>query len=190
MRSDVKAHAGFCSEAIGIAINDGAAAGKPETSISGCSRFRSGNLCPPFAETNVNARRGFTLVELMGVIVILGLLASIITVSVRRYMITSRQNIARLEISKICQAVESFYVESGRYPDTTEGLTVLVGTAEKPDGFLPGTRIADDPWGHPYDYVIPGTTTPYEVLSYGGDGKSGGTGVNADLSSAELDSVR
>ena len=62
------------------------------------------------AETQ-QRRSGFTLVELMGVIVILGLLASVITVSVRRYMITSRQNIARLEISKICQAVESFYVE-------------------------------------------------------------------------------
>ena len=153
-------------------------------------RLPSGDLHPPLAETRIAPRRGFTLVELMGVIVILGLLASLITVSVRRYMITSRQNIARLEISKISQAVESFYVESGRYPDSTEGLSVLVGTAEKPDGYLPGTRIAGDPWGHPYDYVIPGETTPYEVLSYGGDGKSGGTGVNMDLSSAELDSVR
>ena len=135
-------------------------------------------------------RSGFTLVELMGVIVILGLLASVITVSVRRYMITSRQNIARLEISKICQAVESFYVEKGRYPETAEGLEALLGNADNPDGFLPGTRMVKDPWGNPYDYVIPGKTTHFDVLSYGGDGREGGTGVNMDISSAELDSVR
>lgn len=135
-------------------------------------------------------RSGFTLVELMGVIVILGLLASIMTVGIRRYMLKSRQNVARVEISTLCQALESYHSETGRYPSMTEGLQSLVGTEEEPDGYISGKEIGKDPWGNQYDYTSPGPDSPYQVICYGADGKDGGTGADADLTSDELGDVR
>lgn len=139
----------------------------------------------------VRARRsGFTMVELMGVIVILGLLASVMTVGIRRHMLKSRQNVARVEISTLCQALESFHSEKGRYPGNDEGLQALLGTQEEPDGFIAGTELGRDPWGNDYDYISPAPETPYLVICYGADGREGGTGADLDLTSADLRDVR
>ncbi len=135
-------------------------------------------------------RAGFTLVELMGVIVILGLLASVMTIGIRRYMLKSRQNVARVEISTLCQALESFHSETGKYPGTTEGLQSLLGTEEEPDGHIAGKQIGKDPWGNQYDYLSPGPSSPYQVVCYGADGKDGGTGADADITSDDLGDVR
>lgn len=131
------------------------------------------------------ARQGFSLVELMVVIVIIGLLSGVVTISVRSYLIASKQNIARLEISKICSSLETFYITFDRYPTSQEGLAVLTEkTDDFPEGLL--TRIPDDPWRNEYEYVSPGRASAYEVICYGADNREGGTGADKDIISSEL----
>ncbi len=131
------------------------------------------------------SRRGFTLVELMVVIVIIGLLSGIVAVNVRSYLVSSKQNVARTQMSKLCQALETFYTAYDRYPTNQEGLQVLGESSEKfVEGILP--RIPKDPWGHPYEYVSPGKSDPYDVTSYGADHREGGTGADLDLKSSDL----
>jgi general secretion pathway protein G len=130
-------------------------------------------------------RAGFSLPELMVVIVIIGLMAGVATVSVRSYLVRGKQNIAKMEIAKICEALDTFYAHNDRYPTSEEGIAVLAAkTADFPDGLL--SKVPNDPWGNPYEYVVPGTNGPYEVVCYGGDHKQGGTGGDADISSADL----
>ncbi len=132
-----------------------------------------------------SCRRAFSLVELMVVIVIIGLLAGTATISVRSYMIRSKQNVAKLEISKISQALETYYAEFDRYPSSDEGLEVLEESSEEfPDGLL--SELPEDPWGNEYDYLNPGLDDPYDVVCYGADGREGGDGADKDLSSANL----
>lgn len=130
-------------------------------------------------------RGGFTLVELMVVIVIIGLMAGVVTFSVRGYMITSKQNVAKMEIGKICQALETFYTIHDRYPSNEEGIAALANSSEQfPEGIL--NKVPRDPWGNPYEYHHPGPSSPYEVLSYGANAHEGGDGADADISSTEL----
>jgi len=130
-------------------------------------------------------RRAFSLVELMIVIVIIGLLAGMVTINVRAYMMRARQNTARAEMATIVQALSTFYTTYGRYPTNEEGLEVLSRPTDKlPEPLLEGR--ATDPWGTPYQYVSPGTSGPFEVICWGADGREGGDGANADLSSVNL----
>lgn len=130
-------------------------------------------------------RAAFTLAELMVVIVIIGLLAGVVTLSVRSYLIRSRQNVAKMEIAKICQALDTYYTQFNRYPTNEKGLAALT---EKTQAFADGllNKLPVDPWGNPYEYQSPGRKGPYEVISYGADHREGGTGADTDLSSDEL----
>ena len=130
-------------------------------------------------------RAGFSLVELMVVIVIIGLLAGVSTISVRTYLIRGKQNVARLEVSKICQAIDTFYSHFDRYPTAEEGIAVLATKSDTfPDGILSKAPI--DPWGYPYEYLVPGRSGPYEVISYGADHREGGSGADGDIASSAL----
>jgi len=130
-------------------------------------------------------RRAFSLVELMVVIVIIGLLAGMVTVNVRSYMMTARQNTARAEMATIVQALNTFYTTYGRYPSNQEGLDVLLRATDRlPEPLLEGTP--NDPWGNPYQYVSPGSSGPFEVICWGADGREGGDGADGDLSSDSL----
>ncbi|MDA8744724.1 type II secretion system major pseudopilin GspG [Rubripirellula amarantea] len=132
------------------------------------------------------SRTGFSLVELIVVMVILGMLAGLVAVRTRGYLISSKQNAAKAEIANIVKAIETFYADQGRYPTTDEGLQALVeGTDSWPDGFL--NKLPKDPWKNPYEYVSPGSNGPYEVVSLGGDGREGGEGENQDFSSEQID---
>ncbi len=130
--------------------------------------------------------RGFSLVEIMIVIVIIGLLAGVVTVNVRSYMLRARQNTARSDIARIRDALDTYYTEYTRYPENDKGLRALTEPSEKfPEPILNDTNL-EDPWGNPYIYLNPGRTTKVEVISYGADGQPGGDGGDADITSADL----
>lgn len=131
-------------------------------------------------------RRAFSLVELIVVMVILGMLAGLVAVRTRGYLVSSKQNAAKAEIANIVKAIETFYADQGRYPTTDEGLAILVeGTDTWPDGFL--NKLPRDPWKNPYEYFSPGTDGPYEVVSLGADGREGGDDENRDFTSDSLE---
>lgn len=124
----------------------------------------------------------------MVVIVIIGLLAGTVTISVRSYLIRGKQSVARVEIAKICLAIDTFYSEYDRYPTSDEGIAILL---EKNDAFADGllSKQPVDPWKRPYEYIYPGNSTPYEVICYGADHQEGGTGADKDLSNADVQST-
>lgn len=136
--------------------------------------------------TNRKRRRGFSLVELLVVMVIIGMLASLVVFKTRSYLVASKQNAAKAEIAKIVQALESFYAAHDRYPSNDEGLEVLVtGSEAFPDGLL--NKVPNDPWRNAYQYNSPGQVGPFEVLCLGADGREGGEKADRDISSDDLD---
>lgn len=124
----------------------------------------------------------FTLVELMVVVVILGLLATVVTVSVTDYLVKGKQSTAKAEIAQIGNALKLFYTEFDRYPDNEEGFALLTkSSASHPHGILQGDLL--DPWGHEYVYVYPGIHGAFDLCSYGANGQEGGTGADLDICS-------
>ena len=98
--------------------------------------------------------RGFTLVELMVVLVILAMLSGVVTLSIRGYLLKSKQNVAKVEISKLMQALDTFYSNFDRYPTNEEGLAILAAKTEDfPEGIL--SFVPKDPWKHAYEYRSP-----------------------------------
>ena len=128
-------------------------------------------------------RRAFTLVEIMIAVVIIGLLASVVTINVRSYLIKAQQNVAKQTLATTVQALETFYGLNNRYPTNEEGLEILCKPTEKdPEPLLKQFPI--DPWGNPLQYNSMGKS--YELICYGADGKPGGTGADADIRADEL----
>ncbi len=132
-------------------------------------------------------RRGFTLVEVMVVVVILGILATTATVAVRDYLVSGKRNAAKSEIAQIIAALELFYVEHDRYPSNEQGLGVLQERSDQhPDGLLRSGDLKD-PWGNDYEYVYPGINGSFDLVSFGADGVEGGDGADADITSWALE---
>jgi len=131
---------------------------------------------------------GFTLVELMVVIVIIGLLATIVAINVLPSGDTARIQKAKADIANIEQALELYKLQVGGYPTTTQGLGALVTAPSGVDagryqagGYL--KKLPNDPWNRPYLYASPGKHSAADVWSLGADGKEGGEGVDADIGS-------
>lgn len=138
-----------------------------------------------FSSKRLRLIRGFTLIELMVVIVIIGLIAGTVTVGVRSYLIRGKQNVAKMEISKITQAIETFYLQYDRIPTNEEGLEILTQTSDElPEPLL--ASLPSDPWGNPYEYLETGSSPAYQVICYGADGRQGGDGADEDISSLHL----
>ena len=132
-------------------------------------------------------RSGFTLIEMMVVLVLIGLLAGVVTVSVRHYLVRGRQEAARAQVASLKTAVESFYTVYGRYPSNDEGLTILTRKTDRlPEPLLDARAVPNDPWGRAYVYNAPGRQEPYEILTYGADGREGGAGADGDVVSWQL----
>lgn len=130
--------------------------------------------------------KAFTLVELMVVVLIIGILASIVTISVTDYLSMGKQSAAKANIAELANALELYYMEFDRYPSSEEGLAELKKpSASHPNGILRSGSLAD-PWGHAYVYVYPGVHGAYDIISYGANGVEGGTGADTDIGSWDL----
>lgn len=120
-------------------------------------------------------RGGFTLVELLVVLVILGLVMGLAGPRVLGYLSSSRERTAKLQIESFSSALDLFYLDNGRYPSASEGLQALVqrpASAESWSGpYLKQGVVPPDPWGRPYEYRVPGRTGPYLVTTLGPDGQ-------------------
>jgi general secretion pathway protein G len=130
---------------------------------------------------------GFTLVEILVVITIIGLIMALVGPRVLNYLAESKVKAARIQVESFASSLDLFYLDAGRYPTTSEGLTAL---AARPGGidswngpYLRTGLVPNDPWGHPYIYRSPGEHGPYDIVSYGSDGQQGGTGTAADIES-------
>jgi general secretion pathway protein G len=133
---------------------------------------------------------GFTLIEILVVITIIGLIMGLVGPRVLNYLSQSKVKAATIQIQSFSSSLDLFYLDLGRYPTTSEGLTALVtrpGGASAWNGpYLKNNSVPNDPWGHPYKYRAPGEHTSYDVISLGSDGQEGGTGTAADIKSSEL----
>jgi general secretion pathway protein G len=142
-------------------------------------------MCFDRSEERRRRARAFSLVELMVVLIIIGLLAGMVTINARGYLMNARKHTAKQEIATIVKALNTFYATYSRYPTNEEGLAILTKPSEKiPESLLDGKLT--DPWGHDYQYNCPGSKSAFEVISYGADGREGGDGANADISSDNL----
>ncbi|WP_255325582.1 type II secretion system major pseudopilin GspG [Sphingobium sp. 15-1] len=135
---------------------------------------------------------GFTLVELMVVIVIIGLLATIVAINVIPATDTARVEKAKADISTIEQALEQYRLDNLTYPSTTDGLQALISppaSLTQPQRYRRGgyiKKLPNDPWGRPYAYAVPGRKGAFDISSLGADGQPGGENENADITSSEL----
>ena len=130
---------------------------------------------------------GFTLVELMVVIVIIGLLTTIVAINVLPSGDKARVEKAKADIALLEQAMEMYRLDNLTYPGTADGLQALVAppaSLTQPDRYRRGgyvKKLPDDPWGHPYQYASPGQHGAFDISSYGADGREGGEGDDADI---------
>lgn len=132
-------------------------------------------------------QRGFTLIEIMVVVVILGILAALVVPQVMGRPDQAKVTVAGGDIKGISSALEMYRLDNGTYPTTQQGLEALVAPpstppaprAWNPEGYLKALPV--DPWGNPYRYLSPGAKGPFDLYSLGSDGKPGGTGLAADI---------
>lgn len=131
-----------------------------------------------------NRSTGFTLLELLVVIVIIGLLAAYVGPKYFAQLGKSEVTIAKAQIEAFSKALDTYRLDVGRYPTTEEGLGALLTkppTAVKWNGPYLQKAVPVDPWSHPYVYRSPGSKGDYDILSYGRDGQPGGTAEDADI---------
>lgn len=133
-------------------------------------------------------RRAMTFVELLAVLVILGMIAGVLTVSFAGKFAKGKREIARTQIAQLSQAVETYRIETGDWPPVEQGLSALTSPVATPTAayFLKPDQLKD-PWSNPYAMIVPGPEGyPYEIVTYGSDRQPGGEGEAADLSSTNL----
>ena len=130
---------------------------------------------------------GFTLIELMVVLVIIGVLAALIVPNVLDRADDARSTAARTDVTNTMQALKLYRLDNQRYPTAEQGLQALVvrpGSGPAPINWKPSLeKLPNDPWGRPYQYLNPGIKGEIDVMSFGADGQPGGEGKDADIGS-------
>jgi general secretion pathway protein G len=143
----------------------------------------------------IKDNHGFTLIELMVVIVILGILAGLIVPRIMSRPEEARQAKARMQIESLETALKLYKLDNGCYPSTEQGLQALVEAPTvgilprkwREGGYLEKGKVPKDPWGNEYVYLSPGTSGDYDITSYGADGEQSGEGINKDINSWEIE---
>ena len=138
-----------------------------------------------------NLAAGFTLIEIMAVVLIIGLLSTIVGAAIFQQVDKGRVTATRAQLSNLEGVLELYRMDNGRFPSSEQGLESLVREPSieptprnyPPGGYLKGGRVPKDPWGEPYQYASPGQHNRYAVdlWSFGADGAPGGEGVDADI---------
>jgi general secretion pathway protein G len=146
-------------------------------------------------DSDPNSEHGFTLIEILVVVVILGVLVALVVPKILGRTDDARQTATKVQMRNIEQALQMFKLDTGLYPSTEQGLEALVRKPTigviprryREGGYLP--KLPVDTWGHPFQYRSPGTDgkREYELVSLGADGKPSGEGYDADLESWNLD---
>jgi len=139
--------------------------------------------------------QGFTLIELMVVVVILGILATVAAINIMDRPSEARVVAAKNNIRTLVSALKLYRLDSGNYPSIEQGLQALVQKPEtgaiprnwKSGGYLEGSKVPKDPWGNDFQYLKPGLHGDIDVFSYGADGQAGGEGFDADIGNWNLD---
>ncbi len=143
----------------------------------------------------MRGKEGFTLIEVLVVVVILGILATLVVPRIMERPEQARRMKAIIQIKNFETALKLFKLDNGFYPTTEQGLEALVKkpvTGKIPPnwregGYLEGGKVPLDPWGNPYVYISPGIHGDFDIISYGRDGKEGGEGPDADIRSWEIE---
>ncbi len=132
-------------------------------------------------------QKGFTLIELMVVLVIIGLLAALIVPNVLDRVDSARETAARTDVANLMQALKLYKLDNQRFPTAEQGLKALVAkptASPVPPNWKPYLeKLPNDPWGRPYQFVNPGVKGAIDVFSFGADGQPGGEGGDADIGS-------
>lgn len=135
---------------------------------------------------------GFTLIEIMVVVVIMGILAALVVPRLMGRTDDARIIAAKQDIATVMQGLKLYKLDNQRYPTTEQGLQALIAkptTGPEANGWKSGgylDRLPKDPWGNPYQYLFPGIKGELDVFSLGADGQPGGTGIDADIGSWDL----
>jgi len=145
--------------------------------------------------TNKIGNSGFTFIELMVVIVILGILAMVIAPNFMDAPDEARQSKTRMDIKSIEAALKLYKLDNGNYPSTEQGLEALVKAPEtgvlpkkwRNGGYLEKRNVPKDPWGNEFIYLCPGVNGDYDIISYGSDGVAGGEGFAKDINNWEIE---
>lgn len=141
-----------------------------------------------------HGEQGFTLVEMLVVITIIGLIMGLIGPRVLNYLGESKVKAAKIQLQSFSSALDLFNLDAGRYPSSAEGLAALVrrapGIGAWNGPYLRGGDVPNDPWNHPYVYRAPGERGAYDIVSLGSDGREGGSGTAADISLDTMTSAR
>ena len=151
------------------------------------SHLRRPRVVGPDSSGHYRSARGMTLIEILVVLVLIGIVMGIVGGNYLQRGELAKAKAAKIEIGQIGQTLDLFKLEVGRYPTSQEGLQALIA---QPAGlnnwngpYWKKSTVPKDPWGNDYVYVVPGQHGPYDIVSYGADGKEGGDGADKDITS-------